>query len=183
MASSGLEWDPLDCPLVGLPIGCKSSFHTDSDKPDPWHGRVNSLWSLSSATGCSPSSRTWGSRGCRLKQEEEEEEVAGRRKAGKEPGGPQKEEVSSATPCRLLFSPLQTMFLPPLVLFWLELRLSFTPLLFFQLKSWALVPSCQVCPAPCLLTSNLIFVPAFHLSLSTQWLRIPLHSFCCCPTT
>ncbi|XP_027896017.1 ankyrin repeat domain-containing protein 6b isoform X2 [Xiphophorus couchianus] len=79
MAFGSLEWDPLECPLVGEPTGCTSIF-TDSDKPDPWRCQVNSLWSVSPATGRSLSSRTWGSRTCRLKQEEEEkEEDQGRR--------------------------------------------------------------------------------------------------------
>ncbi len=72
MTSSGLEWDSLDCPLVGMPSGCKSPFPTDSDNPDLWHCQIHSLWSMSSATGCSTSSRTGGSRRCRLRQEEEE---------------------------------------------------------------------------------------------------------------
>ncbi|XP_037606583.1 ankyrin repeat domain-containing protein 6b isoform X3 [Sebastes umbrosus] len=79
MTSSGLEWDPLDCPLVGLPSGCKSPFPTDSDNPDLWHCQIHSLWSMSSATGCSTSFRTGGSRRCRLRQEEEEEEEEERR--------------------------------------------------------------------------------------------------------
>ncbi|XP_029352676.1 ankyrin repeat domain-containing protein 6b isoform X2 [Echeneis naucrates] len=90
MASSGLEWDSLDIPLVGLPSGCKSSFPTDSDNPDLWHCQIHSLWSASSATGCSTSSRTGGSKRCRLRQEEVEEEQDGRRqwrRAGEEPGG------------------------------------------------------------------------------------------------
>lgn len=87
MTSSGLEWDSLDCPLVGLPSGCKSPFPTDSDNPDLWLCQIPSLWSMSSATGCSTSSRTGGSRRCRLKQEEEEEGRRQRRRAGKEPGG------------------------------------------------------------------------------------------------
>ncbi|XP_049914426.1 ankyrin repeat domain-containing protein 6b isoform X1 [Epinephelus moara] len=86
MTSSGLEWDPLDCPLVGLPSECKSPFPTDSDNPDLWRCQIHSLWSMSSATGCSTFSRTGGSR---REQEEEEEEEERRqwRRAGKEPGG------------------------------------------------------------------------------------------------
>ncbi|XP_047430151.1 ankyrin repeat domain-containing protein 6b isoform X2 [Mugil cephalus] len=87
MASSGLEWDPLECPLVGLPSRCKSIFPTDSDNSDFWHCQIPSLWSMSSATGCRTSSRTGGRR-CILRQEDEKEEE-GRRKwkrAGKEPG-------------------------------------------------------------------------------------------------
>ncbi|XP_015256219.1 PREDICTED: ankyrin repeat domain-containing protein 6 isoform X1 [Cyprinodon variegatus] len=78
MAFGGLEWDPLECPLVGVPAGCLPVFHADSDNPDPWHCQVNSLWSVSAATRGSLSSTTWGSK---LKQEEEEkEENQGRRK-------------------------------------------------------------------------------------------------------
>ncbi|XP_067428755.1 ankyrin repeat domain-containing protein 6b isoform X3 [Thunnus thynnus] len=89
MTSSGLEWDSLDCPLVGLPSGCRPPFPTDSDNPDLWHCQIHSLWSMSSATGCSPSSSTGGSRSCRLRQEEEEEQEGRRqwRRAGKEPEG------------------------------------------------------------------------------------------------
>ncbi|XP_018558932.1 ankyrin repeat domain-containing protein 6b isoform X4 [Lates calcarifer] len=91
MTSSGLEWDSMDFPLVGLPPECKSPFLTDNDNPGLWHCQIHSLWSVSSATGCSSSSRTGGSRRCRLRQEEEEEEEQeGRRqwrRAGKEPGG------------------------------------------------------------------------------------------------
>nr|XP_046228932.1 ankyrin repeat domain-containing protein 6b isoform X2 [Scatophagus argus] len=87
MTSSGLEWDPLDCPLVGFPSGCKSPFSTDSDNTNLWHCQVDSLWSVSSATGCNTSSTTRGSRRCRLKQEEDEEGRRQWRRAGKEPGG------------------------------------------------------------------------------------------------
>lgn len=86
MTSSGLEWDSLDCPLVGLPTGCKSHFPTDSDNTDLWRCQINSLWSVSSATGCNTSSRTGGSRRCRLKQEEDEEGRRQWRRNGKEPG-------------------------------------------------------------------------------------------------
>ncbi|XP_069370953.1 ankyrin repeat domain-containing protein 6b isoform X4 [Paralichthys olivaceus] len=89
MTSSGLEWDSLDFPLVGLPSGCKSPFPTDRDNPDLSRCQIPSLWSVSS-TGCDTSSRTGGSRKCTLRQEEEEEEQEGRRqrrRAGKEPGG------------------------------------------------------------------------------------------------
>ncbi|XP_028253182.1 ankyrin repeat domain-containing protein 6b isoform X3 [Parambassis ranga] len=85
MASSGLEWDPLDCPLVGVPSGCKTLLPTDSDNPDLWRCQLHSLWSVSSATGGSPSSRP----GRREEEEEEEEEEEGRgqwKRAGKEPG-------------------------------------------------------------------------------------------------
>ncbi|XP_041660930.1 ankyrin repeat domain-containing protein 6b isoform X2 [Cheilinus undulatus] len=88
MTSSGLEWDSLDCPLVGLPSGCKPP--TDSDNPELGRCQIPSLWSMSSAERCSTSSRTAGGRRCRLKQEEEEEEEEeeGRKKrAGEEPGG------------------------------------------------------------------------------------------------
>lgn len=88
MTSRGLEWDSLDCPLVGLPSGCKPPFPTDSEITDLWRCQIHSLWSMSSATGYSTSSRTGGSRRSRLKQEEDDEE--GRRqwrRAGKEPGG------------------------------------------------------------------------------------------------
>ncbi|XP_036003040.1 ankyrin repeat domain-containing protein 6b isoform X4 [Fundulus heteroclitus] len=80
MAFSSLEWDPLECPLVGLPTGCTPIFHTDCDNPDLCHCQVNSLWSMSTATGCGASSRTWRRRTCRLKQEEvEKAENQGRR--------------------------------------------------------------------------------------------------------
>lgn len=88
MTSSGLEWDSLDCPLMGFPSGCRPPSPTDSLNPDLWHCQIHSLWSMSSATGCSPSSTTGGSRSCRLRQEEENEE--GRRqwrRAWKEPEG------------------------------------------------------------------------------------------------
>lgn len=92
MSSSGLEWDPLDCPLVGLPSGCGSSFPARSDKTDRWRCRVHSLWTVSSATGCDASSATGGSgrRSLRRQEEREEEEEKGRRqwrKAEREPGG------------------------------------------------------------------------------------------------
>lgn len=87
MTSSGLEWDPLDCPLVGLPSGCKNPFPTDSDNTDLWHCLVHSLWSVSSTTGCNTSSTTGGSKRCRLKQEEDEEGRRQWRMAEKEPGG------------------------------------------------------------------------------------------------
>ncbi|XP_077949655.1 ankyrin repeat domain-containing protein 6b isoform X3 [Gasterosteus aculeatus] len=76
MTSSGLEWDPLDCPLVGFP------FPAHSEK----RGQIDSVWSMSSATGCSTPPRTGGSRRCRLSQEEERSQRR-RRRAGKEPGG------------------------------------------------------------------------------------------------
>ncbi|XP_078131558.1 ankyrin repeat domain-containing protein 6b isoform X2 [Sander vitreus] len=88
MTSSGLEWDPLDCPLVGLSSGCKSPFPTDSDNPDLWRCQIPSLWSMSSATGCSTSSRTGGSGRCRLRQEQEEQEERRQwSRAVREPGG------------------------------------------------------------------------------------------------
>lgn len=87
MTSSGLEWDSLDYPLVGLPSGCKSAFPTNSDNTDLWHCQIHSLWSMSSATGCNTSSRTGGSRSCRLKQEEDEEGRRQWKRAWKEPGG------------------------------------------------------------------------------------------------
>ncbi|XP_065819819.1 ankyrin repeat domain-containing protein 6b isoform X2 [Labrus bergylta] len=83
MTSSGLEWDSLDCPLVGLPSGCKPP--TDSDNQDLGRCQIPSLWSMSSADRCSTSSRTAGGRRCRLKQEEEEEGI--KKRAGEEPGG------------------------------------------------------------------------------------------------
>ncbi|MEQ2286103.1 hypothetical protein AMECASPLE_038726 [Ameca splendens] len=101
MAFSGLEWDPLECPLVGLPAGHTTIFQTGSDNPDPWHCQVNSLWSESTATGCSTLSMTWGSRTCRLKQEEEEkEENQGRRqwrKIGKDTDGSERVKKVSQT--------------------------------------------------------------------------------------
>lgn len=96
MSSSGLEWDPLDCPLVGLPSGCGSPSPTHSDMTDLWRCRVHSLWTVSSATGCDASSATGGSgrrslrRQEEQKEQEEEEEEKGRRqwrKAEREPGG------------------------------------------------------------------------------------------------
>ena len=87
MTSSGLEWDPLDFPLVGLPSGCKSSFPKDRDNPDLLRCQIHSLWSVSSTTGCGTSSRTGGSGKCTLRQEEEEQEGRRQRRAGKEPGG------------------------------------------------------------------------------------------------
>ncbi|XP_068433701.1 ankyrin repeat domain-containing protein 6b isoform X2 [Clinocottus analis] len=91
MTSSGLEWDALDCPLVGFP-SARESFPSDSEKPDGWRCQIHSLWSMSSATGPSASSRTGGGcRRCRLSQQEEEEEEEEERRqwrrAGKEPGG------------------------------------------------------------------------------------------------
>ncbi|XP_034999367.1 ankyrin repeat domain-containing protein 6b isoform X4 [Hippoglossus stenolepis] len=85
MTSSGLEWDPLDFPLVGLPSGCKSSFPKERDNPDLLRCQIHSLWSVSSTTGTS--SRTGGSGKCTLRQEEEQEGRRQRRRAGKEPGG------------------------------------------------------------------------------------------------
>lgn len=87
MSSSGLEWDSLGCPLVGLPSRCKSPFPTDSDNTNLWHCQIHSLWSVSSATGCNASSRSEGSRRCRLKREEDEEGRRQWKRAGKEPGG------------------------------------------------------------------------------------------------
>ncbi|XP_032398235.1 ankyrin repeat domain-containing protein 6b isoform X1 [Etheostoma spectabile] len=85
MTSSVLEWDPLDCPLVGLPSGCKSPFPTDSDL---WRCQIPSLWSMSSATGPSTSSRTGGSGRCRQRQEQEKQEERRQwSRAGREPGG------------------------------------------------------------------------------------------------
>lgn len=85
---------------MGEPTGCMSIF-TDSDKPDPWRCQVNSLWSVSPATGRSLSSRTWGSRTCRLKQEEEEkEEDQGRRqwrKIGRDTGASERVKEVSQT--------------------------------------------------------------------------------------
>ncbi|KAM8726475.1 ankyrin repeat domain-containing protein 6b isoform 2-T2 [Acanthopagrus schlegelii] len=86
MSSSGLEWDSLGCPLVGLPSS-KSPFPTDSDNTNLWHCQIHSLWSVSSATGCNTSSRSEGSRRCRLKREEDEEGRRQWKRAGKEPGG------------------------------------------------------------------------------------------------
>lgn len=98
MASSSLEWDPLDCTLVGLLSECKSVFPTDGENTDLWLCQVHSLWSLSSATDCSASSRTCGSRRCRLKQqEEEEEERRDWRRSGKEPGGSERVKEVSLT--------------------------------------------------------------------------------------
>lgn len=103
MAFGSLEWDPLECPLVGEPTGCTTIFHTDSDNPNPWHCQVNSLWSVSTATGCRTSSRTWGSRSCRLKQEEEEKEQnQGRgqwRKIGRDTDGSERVKEVSETYC------------------------------------------------------------------------------------
>ncbi|XP_041831910.1 ankyrin repeat domain-containing protein 6b isoform X2 [Melanotaenia boesemani] len=93
MASSGLEWDPLECPLVGLPSECKSLFPTDSEDPDLWLCPVHSLWSVSSATGCSTSSGTGGSSRGKLKQQEEE----GRRQAGTESGGSERVKEGEQT--------------------------------------------------------------------------------------
>ncbi|XP_076612099.1 ankyrin repeat domain-containing protein 6b isoform X2 [Chaetodon auriga] len=87
MTSSGLEWDSLDYPLVGLPSGCKFLLPTNSDNTNLWHCQVDSLWSMSSGTGCNTSSGTGGSRSCRLKQEEDEEWRRQWKRAGKEPGG------------------------------------------------------------------------------------------------
>ncbi|XP_034755866.1 ankyrin repeat domain-containing protein 6b isoform X2 [Etheostoma cragini] len=85
MTSSVLEWDPLDCPLVGLPSGCKSPFPTDSDL---WRCQIPSLWSMSSATGPSTSSWTGGSGRCRLRQEQEKQEERRQwSRAGRVPGG------------------------------------------------------------------------------------------------
>ncbi|CAG5950361.1 unnamed protein product [Menidia menidia] len=91
------DWDPLDCPLVGLPSGYAALC--PSHNADLWYGRVDSLWSVSSATGCSAPS---GSRRCRLKQEgkqkEEEEEEAGRQwtQSGIEPSERGKEGEQTA---------------------------------------------------------------------------------------
>lgn len=85
MTSSGLEWDSLDCPLVGLPSGCRFPFPTDTENSAIWHSPNHSLWSMSPATGCSPSPTTGGSGKGRLRQEEEEGRRQWRR-AEKEPG-------------------------------------------------------------------------------------------------
>ncbi|CAI5685527.1 unnamed protein product [Oreochromis niloticus] len=90
MAPSGLEWDSLVCPLMGLPSACKSIFPTDSDNPDLWYCQIHSLWSMSSAAGCSTASNTGGSKRCRLRKKEKDDEEEGRshwRKAKKEHGG------------------------------------------------------------------------------------------------
>lgn len=76
MNSTDLEWDFLDFPPAGWP-----SLHTEKSSnsdlgPDP----IYSVWSVSSRTGCSTSSRTGGSRRCRLRQEAKEKEEEGRRK-------------------------------------------------------------------------------------------------------
>lgn len=95
-----LEWDSLDCPLVGLPSACKSLFPTDSDNPDLWHCQIHSLWSMSSAAGCSTASNTGGSRRCRLRHKEEEDEKEGRRQwrnAKKEPGGSERVKEGEQT--------------------------------------------------------------------------------------
>lgn len=98
MAPSGLEWDSLVCPLMGLPSACKSIFPTDSDNPDLWYCQIHSLWSMSSAAGCSTASNTGGSKRCRLRKKEKDDEEEGRshwRKAKKEHGGSGKlKEVS-----------------------------------------------------------------------------------------
>lgn len=91
MTSTGLEWDPFDLPLVGLPTECRSVFPTDNHNTQPWLCQIHSLWSMSSATGCNTST-TEENKKCRLKQEEEERRRQWRR-AGKEPGSG-REEVS-----------------------------------------------------------------------------------------
>lgn len=124
MSSSGLEWDSLGCPLVGLPSRCKSPFPTDSDNTNLWHCQIHSLWSVSSATGCNASSRSEGSRRCRLKREEDEEGRRQWKRAGKEPGGSGRvKEVSQSCSywaCRHLpppsFFPSTKSTPPPLLL-------------------------------------------------------------------
>ncbi|XP_029983663.1 ankyrin repeat domain-containing protein 6b isoform X2 [Sphaeramia orbicularis] len=79
MTSSGLEWDPLECPLMGFPTGCRFPFPTDSDYPD-----LCQMWSMSSAAGCSSASTAGGNRRCRQREEERRRQW---RRADTEPGG------------------------------------------------------------------------------------------------
>ncbi|XP_068198822.1 ankyrin repeat domain-containing protein 6b isoform X2 [Antennarius striatus] len=72
MTSSGLEWDSLDFPLVGLPTERRSVFHTCHRSTDLRLCQIHSLWSMSSATGCNTSSTPEEVRRGNLKQEDEE---------------------------------------------------------------------------------------------------------------
>lgn len=148
MAPSGLEWDSLVCPLMGLPSACKSIFPTDSDNPDLWYCQIHSLWSMSSAAGCSTASNTGGSKRCRLRKKEKDDEEEGRshwRKAKKEHGGSGKlKEVSqiwsywfnkNLYPPHLSLNTATTQPLLSFVLVWIDPVLCLSLVFFISWKS------------------------------------------------
>lgn len=80
-SSAALDWDLLDCPLVGLPAeGRPTTPPIQNHLTELWRGRLHSVWTLStSASG--------GSRRSRLRRRQQQEEEGRRRKADRQSGG------------------------------------------------------------------------------------------------